>query len=89
MFGNFITAIIPRFHQAFHSNHGCIRLRDRTYIESKNNNERKDLRITHTSWLLNKAEQNYSTIEKELFPIIYSVQFFPYIYGRKFTLTDI
>jgi len=37
--------------------------------------------------LLNKAEQNYSTIEKELLAIVYSVQFFrPYIYGRKFTL---
>jgi len=87
MFGSFI---IPRFHQAFHSNHGCIRLRDRRYIESKNNNERKDLHIAYTSRLFNKAEQNYSTIEKELFAIIYSVQFFPsYIYGRKFTLTDI
>jgi len=42
--------------------------------------------IAYTSWLLNKAEQ-YSTIEKELLAIVYSVQFFIlYIYGRKFTL---
>jgi len=47
----------------------------------------KDLPITYTSRLLNKAEQNYFIIEKELFAIVYSVQFFQsYIYGRKFTL---
>jgi len=47
----------------------------------------KDLSIAYTSRLLNKTEQNYSTIEKELLAIVYSVQFFrPYIYGRKFAL---
>jgi len=47
----------------------------------------KNLSITYSSRLLNKIEQNYSTIEKELLAIIYCVQFFrPYIYGRKFTL---
>jgi len=49
--------------------------------------KKKDLSIAYTSRLLNKAEQNYSTIKKELFAIVYNIQFFrPYIYGRKFTL---
>jgi len=47
----------------------------------------KDLTIAYTFRLLNKAEQNYFTIKKELLAIVYSVQFFRlYIYGRKFTL---
>ncbi|XP_026830978.1 uncharacterized protein LOC113563519, partial [Ooceraea biroi] len=47
----------------------------------------KDLPIAYTSRLLNTAEQNYSTIEKELLAIVYSVNYFrPYVYGRKFTL---
>jgi len=48
----------------------------------------KDLPVAYTSRLLN--EQNYSTIEKELLAIVYSVQFFRlYIYSRKFTLVII
>lgn len=47
----------------------------------------KDLPVTYTSRLLNQAEQNYSTIEKELLAIIYCTKHFrPYLYGRKFTL---
>jgi len=47
----------------------------------------KDLSVAYTSWLLNKTEQNYSTIEKELLAIVHGVQFLPpYIYGRKFTV---
>ena len=47
----------------------------------------KDLPIAYTSRLLNNAEKNYSTIEKELLAIVYCVNHFrPYIYGRKFTL---
>jgi len=47
----------------------------------------KDLSVAYTSWLLNKTEQNYSTIEKELLVIVHGVQFLsPYIYGRKFTV---
>jgi len=47
----------------------------------------KDLSIVYISQLLNKTEQNYSIIEKELLAIVYSVQFFrPYIYSKKFKL---
>lgn len=47
----------------------------------------KDLPIAYTSRLLNNAERNYSTIEKELLAIVYCVNHFrPYLYGRKFTL---
>jgi len=47
----------------------------------------KDCPITYTSRLLNAAEQNYSTIEKKLLAIVYSVNYFqPYLYGHKFSL---
>ena len=47
----------------------------------------RDLPIAYTSRLLTKPEINYSTIEKELLAIVYSVAHFrPYIYGRKFYL---
>jgi len=43
--------------------------------------------IAYTSRLLNAAEQNYFTIEKELLAIVYSVNYFrPYLYGHKFSL---
>lgn len=47
----------------------------------------KDLPISYASRLLNPAEQNYSTIEKELLAIVYCVQQFrPYLFGRRFKL---
>lgn len=47
----------------------------------------KDRPIAYTSRLLNAAERNYSTIEKELLAIVYSVNHFrSYLYGHKFTL---
>lgn len=47
----------------------------------------KDQPISYASRVLNDAEKNYSTIEKELLAIIYAVQHFrPYLYGKKFKL---
>ncbi|KAL6421494.1 hypothetical protein ACFW04_011246 [Cataglyphis niger] len=47
----------------------------------------KDLPIAYTSRVLNTAEQNYSTIEKECLAIIYCTNHFrPYLYGKKFTI---
>lgn len=47
----------------------------------------KDLPIAYASRTLNHAEQNYSTTEKELLAIIWSVNHFrPYLYGRKFKI---
>jgi len=50
----------------------------------------KDLPLTYTSRILNNAERNYSTIEKECLAIVYCVTYFRhYLYGRHFTiLTD-
>lgn len=47
----------------------------------------KDQPIAYTSRVLNDAEQNYSTIERELLAIVYAVNYFrPYLFGRKFKL---
>lgn len=47
----------------------------------------KDRPIAYASRLLNRAEGNYSTIEKELLAIVYCVNHFrPYLYGNKFSL---
>lgn len=46
-----------------------------------------DLPISYCSRLLNAAEKNYSTIERELLTIVYAVHYFrPYLYGREFIL---
>lgn len=47
----------------------------------------KDRPIAYASRLLNGAEINYSTIEKELLAMVYCTNHFrPYIYGNKFKL---
>lgn len=47
----------------------------------------KDLPIAYASRVMNPAEINYSTIEKELLAITYCVNHFrPYLYGKKFIL---
>lgn len=47
----------------------------------------KELPICYASRTLNKAEQNYSTTEKECLAIIWSCSHFrPYLFGKKFTI---
>ena len=47
----------------------------------------KDLPIAYASRTLNKAECNYSTIERELLGIVFGVTHFrPYLFGRKFKI---
>lgn len=56
-------------------------------IGSVLSNGSDDLPISYASRTLNKAECNYSTIEKELLSIVWSIRHYrPYLYGRKFII---
>ena len=47
----------------------------------------QDKPIAFASRALNKAEQNYCTIEKELLAIVWAVKHFrPYLFGMKFNI---
>ena len=53
-------------------------------ILSQNKNG-EDLPIAYASRTLNKHEENYSTIEKELLSVVWATKYFrPYLYGKKF-----
>jgi hypothetical protein len=49
----------------------------------------KDLPIAYASRKFNRAEQNYSTVEKELAAIVWGIKHFrPYLYGRRFKIVS-
>ncbi|XKL60483.1 hypothetical protein PGB90_007540 [Kerria lacca] len=56
-------------------------------VLQQHSKENQLLPISYTSRTLNKAELNYSTIEKETLAIVWSVKYFrPYLFGQNFKI---
>ena len=56
-------------------------------VLSQRDNQQREHPVYYASRALNLAERNYSTIERELLAIVYSVDKFRYyLYGKKFTI---
>ena len=76
----------PNFNKKFYFNTDASNFAIGSVL-SQENNESERQPVAYASRTLNKAELNYSTIEKELLTIIWSCKHFrPYLYGRKFEI---
>ena len=78
----------PKFDKPFFVTTDASNIAIGAVLSQKNNEDEKvDLPLCFASRTLNKAECNYSTIEKEALALVWAVTHFrPYLYGRKFTI---
>ena len=80
-----LVLIYPDFNKQFYLSTDASQYAVGAVLSQKENNFLRP--ISFTSRTLNKAELNYSTIEKELLAIVWSTKHFrPYLYGRKFII---